>query len=348
MLFRGAFSVGNPSGGFFFNPFDFTVKGIANTSVVAFGGKILALYEVSAAGNAGIMSCRQCFWCGSRLCAAMQHSASLQTPRGRHSFASSSTQLCIVVYTALHRRLHSFALSSTQLCIVVYTALHRRPHATTFYTGQSRMLTRGCGCARRSATCPTRWTRSCGLSARPTWAAASTHPKSAGRLTQLMKLRLALRLSCACLCRRSRPAHAGVGVQRGGAQRCGTRASARCARAQVLRRAPPRGAGRRRAGAPGRLQLLRGAHRRARQLLRVRVRRLPAAEQGHAPAGGAARGGPARRTRMLTGSQLARAPGRCLQSTSHVCSVTPGAPRTNCVIHGRLRMVCVTFGGLCM
>ena len=49
MLYRGAFSVGNPSGGLFFNPFDFSVKGIANTSILAFGGKILALYEVGAA-----------------------------------------------------------------------------------------------------------------------------------------------------------------------------------------------------------------------------------------------------------------------------------------------------------
>lgn len=48
MLYRGAFSVGNPSGGLFFNPFDFSVKGIANTSILAFGGKILALYEVGS------------------------------------------------------------------------------------------------------------------------------------------------------------------------------------------------------------------------------------------------------------------------------------------------------------
>ena len=38
--------MGNPAGGFFFNPFDFAVKGIANTSVLEFGGKLLALYEV--------------------------------------------------------------------------------------------------------------------------------------------------------------------------------------------------------------------------------------------------------------------------------------------------------------
>ncbi|DBB06748.1 hypothetical protein WJX82_009214 [Trebouxia sp. C0006] len=45
MLYRGAFSVGNPSGGKFFNPFNFTVKGIANTGVLNWGGKLLALYE---------------------------------------------------------------------------------------------------------------------------------------------------------------------------------------------------------------------------------------------------------------------------------------------------------------
>ncbi len=48
MLYRGAFSVGNPSGGKFFNPFNFTVKGIANTGVLNWGGKLVALYEVNA------------------------------------------------------------------------------------------------------------------------------------------------------------------------------------------------------------------------------------------------------------------------------------------------------------
>lgn len=48
MLYRGAFSVGNPSGGRFFNPFNFAVKGIANTGVLNWGGKLLALYEVNA------------------------------------------------------------------------------------------------------------------------------------------------------------------------------------------------------------------------------------------------------------------------------------------------------------
>ena len=47
MLYRGAFSVGNPSGGKFFNPFNFAVKGIANTGVLNWGNKLLALYEVS-------------------------------------------------------------------------------------------------------------------------------------------------------------------------------------------------------------------------------------------------------------------------------------------------------------
>jgi all-trans-8'-apo-beta-carotenal 15,15'-oxygenase len=45
MLYRGAFSVGNPAGGLFYNPFDFTVKGIANTGVLYWADKILALYE---------------------------------------------------------------------------------------------------------------------------------------------------------------------------------------------------------------------------------------------------------------------------------------------------------------
>ena len=32
--------------GWFYNPFDLSVKGIANTGVVRWGGKTLALYEV--------------------------------------------------------------------------------------------------------------------------------------------------------------------------------------------------------------------------------------------------------------------------------------------------------------
>jgi all-trans-8'-apo-beta-carotenal 15,15'-oxygenase len=45
MLYRGAFSVGNPAGGLFYNPFDLSVKQIANTGIVHWAGKILALYE---------------------------------------------------------------------------------------------------------------------------------------------------------------------------------------------------------------------------------------------------------------------------------------------------------------
>lgn len=46
MIYRGAFSVGNPSGGWLFNPFDFAVKGVANTGVLYWGKRLLALYEV--------------------------------------------------------------------------------------------------------------------------------------------------------------------------------------------------------------------------------------------------------------------------------------------------------------
>lgn len=45
MLYRGAFSVGNPTGGLFYNPFDLSVKQIANTGIVRWANKILALYE---------------------------------------------------------------------------------------------------------------------------------------------------------------------------------------------------------------------------------------------------------------------------------------------------------------
>lgn len=45
MLYRGAFSAGNPGGKGFFNPFKLDVKGIANTGVVRWGGRTLALYE---------------------------------------------------------------------------------------------------------------------------------------------------------------------------------------------------------------------------------------------------------------------------------------------------------------
>ena len=45
MLCRGAFSVGNPAGGWLYNPFDLRVKQIANTGVVRWADKVLALYE---------------------------------------------------------------------------------------------------------------------------------------------------------------------------------------------------------------------------------------------------------------------------------------------------------------
>lgn len=45
MLYRGAFSVGNPAGGFFFNPFDFSIKKVANTGILWWANRIMALYE---------------------------------------------------------------------------------------------------------------------------------------------------------------------------------------------------------------------------------------------------------------------------------------------------------------
>ena len=45
MLYRGAFSVGNPAGGGFYNPFDFSIKKPANTGVVHWAKRLLALYE---------------------------------------------------------------------------------------------------------------------------------------------------------------------------------------------------------------------------------------------------------------------------------------------------------------
>ena len=50
---RGAFSLGNPSGGRFFNPLDLRIKAIANTNVVHWGGRTLALHEVSHVLPAG-------------------------------------------------------------------------------------------------------------------------------------------------------------------------------------------------------------------------------------------------------------------------------------------------------
>jgi len=46
-LYRGAFSQGNPSGGWFFNPFDFSVKNVSNTGVICWGGKLYTLHESS-------------------------------------------------------------------------------------------------------------------------------------------------------------------------------------------------------------------------------------------------------------------------------------------------------------
>eukprot|EP00890_Picochlorum_soloecismus_P003786 jgi/Picsp_1/4408/NSC_01914-R1_carotenoid oxygenase len=45
MIYRGAFSVGNPAGGLFYNPFDLNVKQVANTGVLYWAHKVLALYE---------------------------------------------------------------------------------------------------------------------------------------------------------------------------------------------------------------------------------------------------------------------------------------------------------------
>jgi all-trans-8'-apo-beta-carotenal 15,15'-oxygenase len=53
LLYRGAFSVGNPTGGWFSNPFDLSVKGVANTGVLHWAGKLLALYEVRPFGGEG-------------------------------------------------------------------------------------------------------------------------------------------------------------------------------------------------------------------------------------------------------------------------------------------------------
>uniref|UniRef100_A0A6U7ZC62 Dioxygenase n=1 Tax=Eutreptiella gymnastica TaxID=73025 RepID=A0A6U7ZC62_9EUGL len=44
-LYRGAFSTGNTTGSWFYNPFDMNFKNIANTGVVAWGDKLLALWE---------------------------------------------------------------------------------------------------------------------------------------------------------------------------------------------------------------------------------------------------------------------------------------------------------------
>jgi len=45
MIYRGAFSVGNPAGVLFYNPFDLSVKQVANTGVMYWASRVLALYE---------------------------------------------------------------------------------------------------------------------------------------------------------------------------------------------------------------------------------------------------------------------------------------------------------------
>jgi all-trans-8'-apo-beta-carotenal 15,15'-oxygenase len=45
MLFKGAFATGNPGGGFFFNPFNFDIKNVANTHVLRWGKRLFALWE---------------------------------------------------------------------------------------------------------------------------------------------------------------------------------------------------------------------------------------------------------------------------------------------------------------
>jgi len=52
-----------------------------------------------------------------------------------------------------------------------------------------------------------------------------------------------------------------------------------------------------------------------------------------------------RRTRTGTGPRLACAPKCCLRWILHKCSVTPGEPPTNCVTHGRLRVVWIICVG---
>lgn len=44
---RTAFTRGAADGSLLFNPFDFTLKNVANTGVLRWGGRLLALYEVS-------------------------------------------------------------------------------------------------------------------------------------------------------------------------------------------------------------------------------------------------------------------------------------------------------------
>jgi hypothetical protein len=49
---RTAFTRGAADGSLLFNPFDFTLKNVANTGVLNWGGRLLALYEVRGWGAA--------------------------------------------------------------------------------------------------------------------------------------------------------------------------------------------------------------------------------------------------------------------------------------------------------
>jgi carotenoid cleavage dioxygenase-like enzyme len=51
---RTAFTRGAADGSLLFNPFDFTLKNVANTGVLNWGGRLLALYEVRML---------RCGWC---------------------------------------------------------------------------------------------------------------------------------------------------------------------------------------------------------------------------------------------------------------------------------------------
>merc|ERR1719440_456212 len=44
-IYKSAFSTGNPAGDWFYNPFDFSTKNVANTHVALLGGRLLALWE---------------------------------------------------------------------------------------------------------------------------------------------------------------------------------------------------------------------------------------------------------------------------------------------------------------
>jgi hypothetical protein len=51
---RTAFTRGAADGSLLFNPFDMQLKNVANTGVLHWGGKLLALYEVSRAVGASV------------------------------------------------------------------------------------------------------------------------------------------------------------------------------------------------------------------------------------------------------------------------------------------------------